>query len=71
MPALPLDPSEEPSLRCSARGCRRPAAVDLRWRNPRLHDSARLKHWLACADHADDLAEFLSQRGFLLDRQPL
>jgi hypothetical protein len=57
--------------RCSAKGCREAAAEDLRWRNPRLHDSARVKHWLACADHADGLAGFLSARDFLIDRAPL
>jgi hypothetical protein len=54
--------------RCSARGCREPASVDLSWRNPRLHDAARIKHWLACDDHADQLADFLARRGFLLRR---
>jgi hypothetical protein len=54
--------------RCSAKGCRAPATEDLSWRNPKLHDAARVKHWLACAEHADKLAEFLSLRGFLLGR---
>jgi hypothetical protein len=44
--------------------------VDLRWRNPRLHDESRVKHWLACDAHADSLGSFLSARGFLLDRGP-
>jgi hypothetical protein len=57
--------------RCSAKGCRTPATEDLRWRNPKLHDAARMKHWLACAEHADRLADFLSARGFLIDRAPL
>lgn len=56
------------SARCSAKSCREPATVDLRWRNARLHDAARVKHWLACDVHADDLAGFLSRRGFLLER---
>jgi hypothetical protein len=47
------------------------ATVDLRWRNPGLHDASRVKHWLACADHADHLADFLERRGFLLGRGPL
>jgi len=42
--------------------------VDLSWRNPKLHDSARVKHWLGCADHADGLAAFLTARDFLLGR---
>jgi hypothetical protein len=57
--------------RCSAKGCRVPAVEDLRWRNPKLHDTARVKHWLACADHADELARFLSARDFLIERAPL
>jgi len=57
--------------RCSARGCREPATQDLTWRNPRLHDTARVKHWLACAEHGDGLADFLSRRGFLLGRTEL
>jgi hypothetical protein len=60
--------SEADEARCSAKGCRAKATVDLAWRNPRLHDAARRKHWLACADHADHLADFLSRRGFLLAR---
>ena len=57
--------------RCSAKGCRRPAATDLRWRNPKLHDPDRVKHWLACDQHADGLADFLTRRNFLLDRVAL
>jgi hypothetical protein len=57
-------------LICSAKGCRAPATTDLHWRNPRLHDAARVKHWLACDTHADHLADFLARRGFLLSRQP-
>jgi len=58
-------------LRCSAKGCRARATVDLGWRNPGLHDAARVKHWLACAEHADHLADFLARRNFLLTREPL
>lgn len=57
--------------RCSAKGCRAVASTDLRWRNPKLHDKGRVKHWLACDAHADRLAEFLSVRGFLLGRERL
>ena len=56
---------------CSAKGCRADATTDLQWRNPSLHDAARVKHWLACDDHADTLADFLARRSFLLDRGPL
>lgn len=59
------DPGEADPLVCSARGCRREAAWSLRWNNPRLHRPERRKTWLACPDHRDALAEFLSLRGFL------
>lgn len=55
---------------CSAKGCRAAATIDLQWRNPKLHDRTRVKHWLACDAHADHLAEYLSVRGFLLGREP-
>lgn len=54
--------------RCSAKDCRAPATEDLRWRNPKLHGAARVKHWLACDEHSDRLAQFLSVRGFLIGR---
>jgi hypothetical protein len=58
-------------LLCSARGCRAVATTDLEWRNPRLHEAGRVKHWLACDDHAEQLSDFLARRGFLLSRTPL
>jgi hypothetical protein len=57
--------------RCSAKGCRAPATIELAWRNPKLHDAGRVKHWLACDEHADQLADFLAVRGFLLERSAL
>lgn len=70
--ATPADRSTASDVpRCSAKDCRADATTDLTWRNPRLHDAARVKHWLACPDHADDLAGFLTRRGFLLGRGPL
>jgi hypothetical protein len=65
---LPVDGPGDDVPRCSAKGCREPATVDLSWRNPRLHDAARVKHWLACPEHVEQLAEFLDRRGFLLGR---
>lgn len=66
---LPLTPdAQDATPRCSAKGCRAAATVDLQWRNPKLHDAARVKHWLACDEHADHLADYLSVRGFLLAR---
>lgn len=52
-------------LTCSARGCRAPAAWELRWNNPRLHTPDRRKTWLACPDHREQLADFLGARSFL------
>jgi hypothetical protein len=53
---------------CSAKGCRAAATTDLSWRNPRIHHGGRVKHWLACDEHADQLADFLARREFLLSR---
>ena len=68
---LPVDGGADEVPRCSAKGCRAGATEDLSWRNPRLHDTGRVKHWLACPEHGDHLADFLSRRGFLLGRTPL
>ena len=65
----PAGPEGPP--RCSARGCRRPATVALRWNNPKIHDAQRRKTWLACDDHREHLSSFLSARGFLRDVEPL
>jgi hypothetical protein len=63
--------STDEAPRCSAKGCRQPAEIELEWRNPALHGATRVKYWLACGEHADHLADFLSRRGFLLGRAPL
>ncbi|WP_338183633.1 hypothetical protein [Jatrophihabitans sp.] len=68
-PGAPSEPDEAP--RCSSKGCRAAATTDLQWRNPRLHDAARVKHWLACDEHANTLSDYLSARSFLLGRGPL
>ncbi len=52
-------------LTCSARDCRAEAAWELRWNNPKLHDEDRRKVWLACPDHRESLADFLTARSFL------
>ena len=66
-----LGAGDDPQARCSAKGCRADATTDLRWRNPSLHDTSRVKHWLACDEHADHLADFLARRSFLIERAPL
>jgi hypothetical protein len=50
---------------CSAKGCRRPAAYQLIWNNPKLHTADRRKVWLACDEHRGSLSDFLDRRGFL------
>jgi hypothetical protein len=64
------DESSPGAAICSAKGCRAAATVDLTWRNPGIHQGTRVKHWLACDDHADHLADFLDRRNFLLQRNP-
>jgi hypothetical protein len=62
--------ADEPSPRCSAKGCHAPAAWQLRWNNPKLHAPERRKTWLACAGHRESLGAFLSARGFLREVTP-
>jgi hypothetical protein len=54
-------------LTCSAKGCHQPAEWALVWNNPKLHTPDRRKSWLACEEHRDQLAAFLTARGFLRD----
>ena len=54
-------------LVCSAKGCRREATRALLWNNPTLHDEARRKVWLACAEHRESLSDFLGARKFLIE----
>lgn len=58
-------------LVCSAKGCRADAAFGLLWNNPKVHTPERRKTWLACAEHADSLSDFLSMRGFMKDAVPV
>lgn len=64
------DPSADQRI-CSAKGCRQPAHYALTWNNPKLHTPDRRKTWLACPDHRESLAAFLSARGFLRDVETL
>lgn len=64
----PVDPVR---TTCSRAGCRRPAEHRLEWRNPRIHDAARVKVWLACDEHRDELTAFLTDRAFPLMVRPL
>jgi hypothetical protein len=65
---LPADPD---GLVCSARDCQRPATFDLQWNNPKIHATDRRKHWLACDEHREPLAAFLTARGFLRVIEPI
>jgi hypothetical protein len=56
---------------CSAKGCTAPAAVALRWNNPKLHPPERRKTWVACPDHESSLTQFLAARGFLREVEPV
>jgi hypothetical protein len=62
-------PDTEPDV-CSAKGCQAPAAWELQWNNPKLHTPDRRKVWLACDEHRQSLADFLSARQFLKDVVP-
>ena len=55
---------------CSAKGCTAPAEWELRWNNPKLHTPDRRKVWLACDEHRQSLADFLSARQFLKEIAP-
>jgi hypothetical protein len=50
---------------CSAKGCRAAAVWALLWNNPKLHEPAYRKTWLACDEHRTSLGDFLGARGFL------
>lgn len=57
--------------RCSRKGCRADAEVALQWNNPKIHTPERRKTWLACADHANWLENYLSERLLFKERMPL
>lgn len=59
--------SAEETVTCSAKGCRAAAVWVLLWNNPKLHTPDRQKTWVACEEHQEYLASFLSARGFLRD----
>lgn len=56
---------------CSAKGCTNEAVHALLWRNPRIHQEARRKVWVACDDHREHLSSFLSTRNFLIEVRKL
>ena len=62
--AVGPDSTNPVPVKCSRAGCTNLATANVNWRNPRIHGPERVKVWLACADHADYLSEYLSSRGF-------
>lgn len=62
--------AEDLAPQCSAKGCRAPAAWQLRWNNSKLHQPAYRKTWLACPEHRETLGAFLDVRGFLREVSP-
>ncbi len=65
----PQGPTGPP--RCSRKGCRDDATVQLLWNNPKIHTPERRKTWLACGEHADWLENYLSERLLFKERLPL
>ncbi len=63
--------SDPDVVTCSAKDCRDPATVKLRWNNPKLHPPERRKVWLACDEHSGSLTSFLAARGFFRDTAPI
>jgi hypothetical protein len=67
-----VDSSPAPDrLLCSAKGCQADAVWTLLWNNPKVHTPERRKEWLACEDHRESLAAFLSARSFLQEVRPV
>lgn len=58
-------------VQCSRKSCTADAVWQLLWNNPKIHTAERRKIWLACDDHRQFLADFLSSRAFLKEIQPL
>lgn len=56
---------------CSRKACTADARWQLLWNNPKIHTPDRRKIWLACDEHKQFLADFLSSRAFLKEIQPL
>jgi len=66
-----VSPLSGDELVCSAKGCTAPAAVEVRWNNPKIHTPERRKTWLACTEHDASLTSFLAARGFHRETVPV
>lgn len=64
------EPDGPETATCSAKGCTADATWELGWNNPKLHTPDRRKVWVACDEHRDSLADFLTARKFLRDVTP-
>lgn len=49
---------------CARARCEDPAAWQVVWRNPKIHDESRRKVWPACGEHVAVLRDYLGSRGF-------
>ena len=65
----PQGPTGPP--RCSRKGCRADATVQLLWNNPKIHTPDRRKIWLACDDHVAWLEDYLKGRSLWKETLPL
>lgn len=63
--------SQPESPVCSRKGCRAGATTQLLWNNPKIHTAERRKVWLACADHAAWLEDYLQSRSLWRETLPL
>lgn len=61
----------DPGTRCSSAGCTADAGWRVNWRNPRIHGPERVKVWLACDAHREQLGGYLATRGFPVVVTPL
>ena len=66
-----LGGSGDPGTRCSSAGCTSDAVWRVNWRNPRIHGPERVKVWLACDAHREQLGQYLATRGFPVVVTPL
>jgi hypothetical protein len=57
--------------KCSRAGCPELRTNLIIWRNPQIHKDGRTKSWSACDQHLDYLVDYLSQRKFFLETQPI
>jgi hypothetical protein len=63
--------SAAPEMQCSRKGCSQQATTRLLWNNPKIHTPERRKVWLGCADHADWLENYLTERGLFRSREDM